>query len=378
MDVLIGILLLSVLANMALLAWISRSDHVTLHWPRRLQPIFESMRPRKPADEIPTVCRRPVYAAEPQAPRAATAPAAAYMPASASAPIAAAMPSRSPHAETLPRDLAELLKPASIAPNAGGFGYAPARDGSGRPGGLPVESGGDGGSILACLPQGPVGRGGMTVTGLGIDPLTGLEGPLGWSRIVEIENARLLRYRRPVTVVMVEIEGLRRLVDRLGEEPLERLLPVIADAFRREARASDWVARIGEGRFAAFLPETDEIQAINYVERIRIVCEPWLASAAVPLRLAIGWSSPTASSDLEFALRRAEERMHSDRRMPGKSLQPPRMVPARVVSLPPRSREEEAAEALPATTDSREPVAARVRGHHKPRAGAGAEASSED
>jgi diguanylate cyclase (GGDEF)-like protein len=150
---------------------------------------------------------------------------------------------------------------------------------------------------------------------------------------MEIENARLLRYRRPVTVVMAEVEGLRRLAERLGDEPVDRLLPVIADAFRREARSSDWVARVGNGRFAAFLPETDEIQAINYVERIRIVCEPWLASSAVPLRLAIGWSSPGASSDLEFALERAEERMHADRRMPGKPIQPPRAVPARVVSL---------------------------------------------
>jgi hypothetical protein len=134
-------------------------------------------------------------------------------------------------------------------------------------------------------------------------------------------------------VVVAEVEGLRRLAERLGDEPIERLLPVIADAFRREARASDWVARVGSGRFAAFLPETDEIQAINYVERIRMACEPWLASSAVPLRLAIGWSSPTASSDLESALARAEERMHADRRMPGKPVLPQGVAPARVVSL---------------------------------------------
>jgi diguanylate cyclase (GGDEF)-like protein len=135
-----------------------------------------------------------------------------------------------------------------------------------------------------------------------------------WNRILEIENARLLRYRRPVTIVVADIEGLRRLAERLGEVPVQRLLPLIADAFVREARTSDWIARVGEGRFRALLPETDEIQAINYVERVRIVCEPWLASAAVPLSLAIGWSSPSASSDLMFAIQQAEERMRTDRR----------------------------------------------------------------
>jgi hypothetical protein len=134
-------------------------------------------------------------------------------------------------------------------------------------------------------------------------------------------------------VVLAEVEGLRRLSERLGQEPVERLLPVIGDVFRREARSSDWVARLGAGRFAVFLPETDEIQAINYVERIRVACEPWLTSSAVPLRLAVGWSSPGASSDIEHAIAQAEARMHSDRRAPGKSPQPPRPGPARVVSL---------------------------------------------
>ena len=41
--------------------------------------------------------------------------------------------------------------------------------------------------------------------------------------------------------------------------------------------------------------------------------------------------------NLEFAFQRAEERMHSDRRMPGKPIQPPRVAPARVVWLPPKS-----------------------------------------
>ena len=40
------------------------------------------------------------------------------------------------------------------------------------------------------------------------------------------------------------------------------------------------------------LPETDEVQAINYVERVRAECDRWLAAGAVSMRLAIGWASP--------------------------------------------------------------------------------------
>ena len=323
-NLLVGVLLLSAVANAALLFWLSHSDRVTIRWPRYLSEALASPRARPPLAEPPSPRRRSLFVAESPS-RHETPRGSAPTPTSTAAPTA-----RAPMSQTLPPDLADFLsRPATIAPSAEGSGFAPVSN-STDGGAAPDRRTGDGGSgLMARLPVQPS----IVSTGLAVDALTGLEGPSSWSRIIEIENARLLRYRRPVTVVMVEVEGLRRLAERLGDDPVDRLLPVIADALRREARATDWVARIGDGRFAAFLPETDEIQAINYVERIRLVCEPWLASSAVPLWLAIGWSGPTASSDLEFALLRAEERMHADRRMPGRSIQLPRVVPGRVVSV---------------------------------------------
>jgi diguanylate cyclase (GGDEF)-like protein len=326
-DLLVGVLLLSVVANATLLFRLSRSDRVKFRWPGLRSGSSDSSRGRPAVADPPRPRRRSLFVAESPTRRAPVETGLRPFPVAAvSAVPPAALPSLS---QTLPADLADFLaRPATIAAGAEGLGFEPPnvadhRKGLGRRS-TDVEMG-----LMARLPHqsNPVAQA-MTV-----DSLTGLEGPASWSRIIEIENARLLRYRRPVTVVMVEVEGLRRLAERLGDDPVDRLLPVIADALRREARATDWVARISDSRFAAFLPETDEIQAINYVERIRLVCEPWLASSAVPLWLAIGWSGPTASSDLEFALLRAEERMHADRRMPGRSIQLPRVVPGRVVSV---------------------------------------------
>jgi diguanylate cyclase (GGDEF)-like protein len=146
------------------------------------------------------------------------------------------------------------------------------------------------------------------------DPLTGLPGPLAWDRLLQSEEARLERYRRPVTIVLGELDGLRRLTERFGPSPADRLLPAVGDAFRREARASDQVVRLSWSRFAALLPETDEIQAINYVERVRLACDRWLESGAVSLRLSLGWASPPPSGGIEVAFRMAEARMHENRR----------------------------------------------------------------
>lgn len=147
-----------------------------------------------------------------------------------------------------------------------------------------------------------------------IDPLTGLDTLLAWERTLAEENARYVRYRRPLSVVVAEIDGLSRLVERFGAEPGRRVLPAVGDAMRRSARRTDRVAHVGGGRFLVLLPETDEVAAINYVERVRVACERWLESGAVALHLSIGWASPTPVGEIDTALRAAEERMYAERR----------------------------------------------------------------
>jgi len=147
-----------------------------------------------------------------------------------------------------------------------------------------------------------------------IDPLTGLDTLLAWERLLAEENARYVRYRRPLSVVVAEIDGLSRLVERFGAEPGRRVLPAVGDAMRRSARRTDRVAHVGGGRFLVLLPETDEVAAINYVERVRVACERWLESGAVALHLSMGWASPTPVGEIDTALRAAEERMYAERR----------------------------------------------------------------
>ena len=144
------------------------------------------------------------------------------------------------------------------------------------------------------------------------DELTGLLSARRWGRIVSDEDARVRRYRRPATIVMIELDGLERLTARLGDAAGERLVPAVADTIRRLAREADFVARVSDGRFAVLLPETDEIQAINYVERVRRTCDLWLESGAVALKLAMGWASASGDDSLLDAGRTATERMYAE------------------------------------------------------------------
>ena len=146
------------------------------------------------------------------------------------------------------------------------------------------------------------------------DPLTGLLLPTEWNRIVADEDARIGRYGHRATIVIIELEGLDRLINVLGREAGDRVLPAVSDALSRNARGADHLARLGPARFGILLPETGEVEAVNYVERVRQVCELWLESGAIALRLAIGWASPTNETTLNEALGLATERMYTELR----------------------------------------------------------------
>src|SRR5512141_2135602 len=124
-----------------------------------------------------------------------------------------------------------------------------------------------------------------------IDRLTGLESLTDWNRLIADEDVRHARYKRPATVVVIELDGFDRLMRALGQLATDRVVLAVADTIRRHARSADHVARLGPSRFGVLLPETDEVAAINYVERVRQASDLWLESGAIALRLAVGWAS---------------------------------------------------------------------------------------
>ncbi len=145
------------------------------------------------------------------------------------------------------------------------------------------------------------------------DPATGFDGAATWSKRLSEENSRVHRYGRSATIVFVELAGLDRLAERLGPAAADRLIPPIATTMRRHARAADSLARLGPTRFAALLPDTDEVSAINYVERVRSACDIWLEAGAVSLRLSMGWAEISVNQPVDPAIIAAERRLNVER-----------------------------------------------------------------
>jgi diguanylate cyclase (GGDEF)-like protein len=159
------------------------------------------------------------------------------------------------------------------------------------------------------LPEGPV----PVPTGWS-DQLTGTDGPRYWDRMIISEGARVRRYKRPATIVLVEIAGLARLSEQWGPDVGARTLFVAARTLSREIRTSDHIARIEPLRFGILLTETTEIAAINFVERARVACERELRVASEIVAVAFGWASPPSKGDLADAATVAARRLEAELR----------------------------------------------------------------
>jgi diguanylate cyclase (GGDEF)-like protein len=143
------------------------------------------------------------------------------------------------------------------------------------------------------------------------DTVTSTDGPHYWDRLMSSERDRVRRYRRPATIVFIEIAHLDRLGEVWGEDVAAQSLVRVGRTVMRQIRSSDHAARIDVSRFAVFLPETDEIAAINFVERVRAAIEASLGNMAETVSLAFGWASPSGA-DFDAALELAESRLAAE------------------------------------------------------------------
>jgi len=144
------------------------------------------------------------------------------------------------------------------------------------------------------------------------DPLTGLEGPDFWQRILVSEVARSARYRRSLTVVVVELDGVAGLGETWGMDVARHAVREAAQCIRRTSRTSDHCMRIGEARFGVVLTETDEIAAINFVERVREAGPRSMPRGFDGLRFSFGWASPKQGESADGVVKRADQRLAAE------------------------------------------------------------------
>jgi len=102
----------------------------------------------------------------------------------------------------------------------------------------------------------------------GSDPVTGLA---NYRRLMEVLNSEILRSKRtgaPKALLMLDLDGLKKINDRHGHLTGTRALCRVADAIRETCRVIDTAARYGGDEFALVLVDTGKVAADLVARRI--------------------------------------------------------------------------------------------------------------
>jgi diguanylate cyclase (GGDEF)-like protein len=99
------------------------------------------------------------------------------------------------------------------------------------------------------------------------DPLTGLLNHRAFQDRVESEVARALRYERPLTLVLLDLDFFKSINDAYGHQAGDAVIMQAARLLEMGARAGDVLGRIGGDEFSMLLPETSEEIALPIAER---------------------------------------------------------------------------------------------------------------
>ncbi len=162
-----------------------------------------------------------------------------------------------------------------------------------------------------------------------VAPRSGFATRQTWSETFRHEAHRFARYGCRVTIVVMEIDGLDSVGPNVGQGAADRPVPPLEAVILKNTRAADVLARIGRRRFVALLPETDEVAAINYVERVRCACDMWMEAHGLVGRVAIGWAQPSVGGSLADVLRLADDRVEADRHRQGFGTPPATALPTK-------------------------------------------------
>ena len=102
-----------------------------------------------------------------------------------------------------------------------------------------------------------------------IDGLTGLWNRAHFDQRIHEEVAAALRYDRPMSLIMMDVDKFKNLNDNHGHLFGDEVLQVVGDVLQDSVRTSDWPCRYGGEEFGLILRETDLDGAIILAERIR-------------------------------------------------------------------------------------------------------------
>jgi two-component system cell cycle response regulator len=150
------------------------------------------------------------------------------------------------------------------------------------------------------------------------DPLTNCFNRRQFMTLAELELQRSIRYQRPLSLVMLDIDEFKYFNDQYGHQIGDRILCALVDLCQEQLRGVDVLGRYGGEEFIILLPETVTEGGLLAAERLREKIEK-MEIPSSKMKLSITVSMGVASLDsfinpeqtLDMLIKRADQALYT-------------------------------------------------------------------
>lgn len=147
------------------------------------------------------------------------------------------------------------------------------------------------------------------------DHLTGLANRRRFERQLEREVGRVLRFERPFTLLMIDIDNFKNLNDTFGHDAGDDAIRRISRVLREGTRGIDLAARIGGEEFAVLLVETSQAAGMEVAERLRVAIRDLEIPSGARITASFGVAEcPTDAQTASGILKAADVALYEAKR----------------------------------------------------------------
>ncbi len=145
------------------------------------------------------------------------------------------------------------------------------------------------------------------------DFLTGTLNRHRFTELYDYEVSSARRYKRPLSVAMIDIDDFKHINDAYGHKVGDEALIALSALLKAQLRAADLIGRFGGDEFVVAMPETDLSQAQTTFKRIRHALAEFNQSKQLPCKLTISIGISSSNSGYESLMERADEAMYQSK-----------------------------------------------------------------
>jgi diguanylate cyclase (GGDEF)-like protein len=141
------------------------------------------------------------------------------------------------------------------------------------------------------------------------DGLTNALNRKGWDILIEQQMEKHKHIGEPITVIMMDLDNLKKINDSLGHEKGDEYIINAYKALLEASRKNDAIARLGGDEFGILLEGEIAINPEPLIERIRTYLVEFNVEAS------LGWATLGKDDDIISTMKNADDNMYQDKTM---------------------------------------------------------------